>query len=118
MRGAAIAAVSGVVAYATLVLLLATQVLVAAARPAARRCTVLSWDEVRFYLAVNALVQLVVALLAGTLAERLRWTGGELAVATERAERPSAWRRSDAWRRASPTRSEIRSARLPARSSS
>jgi two-component system, NtrC family, sensor histidine kinase HydH len=40
---------------------------------------------VRFYLAVNALVERVVALLAGTLAERLRWTGGELAAATERA---------------------------------
>ena len=32
------------------------------------------------------LVLIVVALLAGTLADRLRWTGGELAAATERAD--------------------------------
>ncbi len=31
----------------------------------------------------NLLVLIVVALLAGTLADRLRWTGGELALATE-----------------------------------
>jgi two-component system sensor histidine kinase HydH len=85
-RGAALAAGSGVVSYASLVILLATGTL---APPPDQPASVyqLSGDEIRFYLAVNALVMLVVALLAGTLAERLRWTGGELAMATERAER-------------------------------
>ncbi|HVR20629.1 MAG TPA: ATP-binding protein [Polyangiaceae bacterium] len=85
-RGAAIAAVSGVVAYSTMVLLLATNVL-EPPHDQPLSLYVLSWDEVRFHLAVNALVQLVVALLSGSLAERLRATGGELAVAKERAER-------------------------------
>ncbi len=83
-RGAAVAAGSGVVSYSTLVLLLATRVL----PPPSDQLEIiyrLTAAEVRFYLAVNALVELVVALLAGTLAERLRWTGGELAAATERA---------------------------------
>jgi signal transduction histidine kinase len=85
-RGAAIAAASGVLSYATMVLLLGGGMLVP---PPDQPASVyrLTGDEVRFYLAVNALVMLVVALLAGTLAERLRWTGGELAMATERAER-------------------------------
>jgi two-component system, NtrC family, sensor histidine kinase HydH len=85
-RGAAIAAGCGVVAYSTMVLLLATQVL-APPHDQPLSLYVLSGDEVRFHLAVNALVQLVVALLSGSLAERLRATGGELAVAKERAER-------------------------------
>ncbi|HEY3495713.1 MAG TPA: ATP-binding protein [Polyangiaceae bacterium] len=85
LRGAAIAFVSGVVGYSSLVLLLASGFLHPPPDqpPAIYR---LSGEEVRFYLAVNALAQLVVALLAGTLAERLRWTGGELALATERAD--------------------------------
>jgi len=85
-RGAALAAGSGVILYSSLVLLLASGTL---APPPDQPAAVyqLSGDEIRFYLAVNALVQLVVALLAGTLAERLRWTGGELAIATERADR-------------------------------
>jgi len=86
IRGAALAAVSGVVLYSSLVLLLGSGTL---APPADQPASVyhLSSEGIRFYLAVNALVVLVVALLAGTLAERLRWTGGELAMATERAER-------------------------------
>lgn len=85
-RGAAIAAVSGVLSYAAMVGLLGGGILLP---PPDQPATVyrLTGDEVRFYLAVNALVMLVVALLAGTLAERLRWTGGELVMATERAER-------------------------------
>jgi signal transduction histidine kinase len=85
-RGAAIAAASGVVAYGTMVLLIALGLL---APPSDQPQSLygLSWDEVRFYLAINALVMLVVALLSGALAERLRVTGGELALATERAER-------------------------------
>ena len=47
---------------------------------------VLSSDELSFYLTVNLLVLVVVALLAGTLADRLRWTGGELELATKRAD--------------------------------
>jgi signal transduction histidine kinase len=84
-RGAAVAAVSGVVGYSTLVVLLATRKL----PPPTDQLEIiyrLSGDDVRFHLALNALVLLVVALLAGTLAERLRWTGGELALATRRAE--------------------------------
>jgi two-component system, NtrC family, sensor histidine kinase HydH len=85
-RGAALAAGSGVVSYASLVLMLGSGWL---APPPDQPASIyhLSAEEVRFYLAVNALVMLVVALLAGTLAERLRWTGGELRMATERAER-------------------------------
>lgn len=85
-RGALVAAGSGLVSYSSLVFLLASGVL---SPPPDQPAAIyrLSGDEARFYLAVNALVQLVVALLAGTLAERLRWTGGELALATERAER-------------------------------
>lgn len=85
LRGAFIALVSGIVSYSSLVLLLASGFL----HPPPDQPEMLyklTGDEVRFYLAVNALAQLVVALLAGTLAERLRWTGGELAAATERAD--------------------------------
>jgi signal transduction histidine kinase len=45
-----------------------------------------SSEELSFYVTVNLLVLVVVTLLAGTLAERLRWTGGELLAATARAE--------------------------------
>lgn len=85
-RGAAIAVVSGVLSYASLVLLLGS----GAIGPPPDQPPFLyrlSGEEIRFYLAVNTLVMLVVALLAGTLAERLRWTGGELVMANERAER-------------------------------
>lgn len=44
------------------------------------------WDDIFYPLAVNALGIVVVALLAGYLAERLRRTGGALAQATERAQ--------------------------------
>jgi signal transduction histidine kinase len=69
-----------------MVLLLATRLL-APPHDQPQSLYVLTWDEVRFYLAINALVMLVVALLSGALAERLRATGGELALATERADR-------------------------------
>jgi signal transduction histidine kinase len=84
-RGALVAAGSGLIGYSSLVLLMASGVL---SPPPDQPAAIyrLTADEVRFYLAVNALVQLVVAWLAGTLAERLRWTGGELVIATERAE--------------------------------
>jgi two-component system, NtrC family, sensor histidine kinase HydH len=84
-RGAAVAAASGIASYSTLVLLLASGVL---APPPDQVDLIyrLSPDEVRYHLALNALVLVVVALLAGTLAERLRWTGGELVLATQRAD--------------------------------
>ena len=46
---------------------------------------VVTWDGMVYPLAVNALGIVVVALLAGYLAERLRRTGGALAAANERA---------------------------------
>jgi signal transduction histidine kinase len=84
-RGAAVAAASGIASYSTLVLLLASGVL---APPPDQVDLIyrLSPEEVRYHLALNALVLVVVALLAGTLAERLRWTGGELLLATQRAD--------------------------------
>ena len=47
---------------------------------------IVDWDAIVYPLAVNALGIVVVALLSGYLAERLRRTGGALAEATERAE--------------------------------
>lgn len=46
-----------------------------------------SLDQVVFPLGINVLVLLVVTLLAGYLAERLRRAGGQLAEATHRAEK-------------------------------
>jgi two-component system sensor histidine kinase HydH len=84
-RGATVAAGSGIASYSTLVLLLATGTL---APPSDQVDLIyrLTPEDVRYHLALNALVLVVVALLAGTLAERLRWTGGELILATQRAE--------------------------------
>lgn len=42
--------------------------------------------DVSYYVSLNLLAIVVVAVLAGYLAERLRWTGGELERATTRAE--------------------------------
>lgn len=86
MRGASIAAICGAVSYGGLVAALqARWIRPPPDQPAS--IYLLSADEVGFYLLVNWLVLVVVALLAGTLAERLRWTGGELVLATERADR-------------------------------
>lgn len=86
MRGAALAAVSGGLFYGMLASALYNGWL---GHPADQPASLyaLSLSELRFYLLVNLLVLVVVALLAGTLAERLRWTGGELVLATERADR-------------------------------
>src|SRR5450432_202471 len=85
LRGATLAALSGAVAYGALVFSLQRGFL---SSPPDQPPSIyhLSSDELTFYLLVNLLVLIVVALLAGTLAERLRWTGGELAAATERAD--------------------------------
>lgn len=46
---------------------------------------IVEWDAIVYPLAVNALGIVIVAVLAGYLAERLRRTGGELQQANERA---------------------------------
>ena len=84
LRGAMLAALSGAACYGSLVFAL-QRGLVSAPRDQPAWIYHLSSDELTFYLLVNLLVLFVVALLAGTLADRLRWTGGELALATERA---------------------------------
>ena len=85
LRGAVLAALSGAISYGSLVFALQHGVL-SAPRDQPASIYHLSSDELTFYLLVNLLVLIVVAFLAGTLADRLRWTGGELAAATERAD--------------------------------
>jgi signal transduction histidine kinase len=85
LRGAVLAALSGALCYGSLVFAL-HHGLVSAPRDQPASIYRLSSDELTFYLLVNLLVLIVVALLAGTLADRLRWTGGELKLATERAD--------------------------------
>lgn len=86
LRGAALAAASGGVFYGALVTLLQKGWL---EPPSDQPLALyrLSADELSFYVLVNLLVLVVVMLLAGNLAERLRWTGGELVAATARAEK-------------------------------
>jgi two-component system, NtrC family, sensor histidine kinase HydH len=84
LRGASIAAVSGGICYGALVTALAKRWLLP---PLDQPSSIYqpSSEELSFYVTVNLLVLVVVMLLAGTLADRLRWTGGELIAATERA---------------------------------
>ena len=84
LRGAAIAAVAGLGAFATLTVGFGLGTI---APPADQRAGhyVVEWDAIVYPLGVNALGIVVVALLAGYLAERLRRTGGALAEANERA---------------------------------
>lgn len=85
LRGAAVAAVSGGICYGALVTALAKRwVLPPPDQPPGMYLP--SSEELSFYVTVNLLVLVVVMLLAGTLADRLRWTGGALIAATERAE--------------------------------
>ncbi|HEY6078560.1 MAG TPA: ATP-binding protein [Polyangiaceae bacterium] len=85
LRGASVAAVAGGICYGTLVTALAKRWLLPPLdQPSALYLP--SAEELSFYVTVNLLVLVVVMLLAGTLAERLRWTGGELLAATERAD--------------------------------
>jgi two-component system, NtrC family, sensor histidine kinase HydH len=84
LRGAAMAAVSGIAIY----LLLCAGFASAWIHPPRDQTAanyVVNWAGMVYPLAVNALGIFVVALLAGYLAERLRRTGGALAVANERA---------------------------------
>jgi len=85
LRGAFLAAASGALSYGSLAFALQRGLL---APPPDQSASIyrLTSDELTFYLLVNSLVLIVVALLSGTLAERLRWTGGALVAATERAD--------------------------------
>jgi len=84
LRGASVAAVSGGICYGALVTALAKHWLLPPPDQPAR-LYLPSSEELSFYVTVNLLVLVVVMLLAGTLADRLRWTGGELIAATDRA---------------------------------
>ena len=84
LRGAAIAAVSGITIFAVLCAGFASQGIHPPSDQGAANYVV-AWDGIVYPLAVNALGIVVVALLAGYLAERLRRTGGALAEANERA---------------------------------
>ncbi len=85
LRGAIVAAVSGVSAYALLCVGFVTRVL---PRPVDQpiEAYAVHWADVRYPLMVNVLGLAFVTLLASYLAERLRTTGGRLAQATARAE--------------------------------
>lgn len=84
LRGAAIAAIVGIGAFAALC---AGFGLGYIAPPADQRGGnyILDWEAIVYPLGVNALGIVVVALLAGYLAERLRRTGGALQEANARA---------------------------------
>jgi two-component system, NtrC family, sensor histidine kinase HydH len=84
LRGAAIAAIAGIGVFAALCAGFGFGTI---APPADQRAGnyILEWDAIIYPLGVNALGIVVVALLAGYLAERLRRTGGELQEANERA---------------------------------
>lgn len=85
LRGSSIAAVSGGICYGALVTALAKRwILPPLDQPPGIYQP--SSEELSFYVTVNLLVLMVVMLLAGTLADRLRWTGGALIAATERAD--------------------------------
>ena len=85
LRGASVAAVSGGICYGALVTALAKRwILPPIDQPPGMYLP--SSEELSFYVTVNLLVLVVVMLLAGTLADRLRWTGGELLAATQRAD--------------------------------
>ncbi len=84
LRGAALAGVSGMGIFLVLCVGFATRTILPPRDQGAANYIV-SWDGMVYPLAVNALGIIVVALLAGYLAERLRRTGGALAEANERA---------------------------------
>jgi len=84
LRGAAIAGFSGITIFIVLCAGFATET-IRPPRDQGAANYIVSWDGMVYPLAVNALGIVVVALLAGYLAERLRHTGGALAEANERA---------------------------------
>ncbi len=84
LRGALLAAVAGICAFA----LLCTSFAMGWIHPPADQGNAvypLAWEEMIYPLALNSLGITVVALLAGYLAERLRQAGGQLVLANERA---------------------------------
>jgi two-component system sensor histidine kinase HydH len=85
VRGAVLAALSGALSYGAMVFALQRGLLLP---PPDQSPSIyyLSSDELTFYVLINLVVLIVVALLAGTLGDRLRFTGGELAAATARAD--------------------------------
>ena len=84
LRGAAVAAAVGALAYALLCASLASGVLAPPSDQAAAYVT--HGSELVYPMLVNGVGISVVALLAGYLAERLRLTGGALEEATARAK--------------------------------
>jgi signal transduction histidine kinase len=84
LRGAAMAAVSGVTVFGVLCAAFGFK-WIHPPRDQGAANYLVSWDAMVYPLAVNVLGIVVVALLAGYLAERLRRTGGALAEANERA---------------------------------
>lgn len=87
LRGAALAAVTGAVCYGGLVVGLSVKWLSPPPdQPSAAPLYELGGQETLYYVVVNVLVMIVVTLLAGYLAERLRITGGQLEQAEERAQ--------------------------------
>ena len=84
-RGAATAAVSGGVAYGTLCLAFVQHWIMQPEDQVGVKYAT-TWGELIYPLLVNGLAILVVALLAGYLAERLRLAGGAHVEATQRAE--------------------------------
>lgn len=86
LRGAALAAISGGAAY----LALCAAFLVGAIRPPPDQgpaLYALRVGEMAYPVLLNVLVMMIVTLLAGYLAERLRLTGGQLEEAKQRAEK-------------------------------
>jgi signal transduction histidine kinase len=85
LRGAGVAAIAGGVCYGLLVLALESHWLPV---PPDQPATLyqLTREELSYYVSVNLLALVVVTLLAGYLAERLRIAGGQLEQAEERAE--------------------------------
>jgi signal transduction histidine kinase len=85
LRGAIVAAISGVSAYTLLCVAFVTGIL---PRPLDQpvEAYAVHWADVRYPFMVNVLGLAFVTLLASYLAERLRTTGGRLAQATARAE--------------------------------
>lgn len=84
LRGAALAAVTGISIFSGMCAAFALGWISPPKDQSAANYAV-SWDAVIYPLLVNALGIVVVALLAGYLADRLRRAGGALAVANERA---------------------------------
>ncbi|MBX3189462.1 MAG: two-component sensor histidine kinase [Labilithrix sp.] len=84
LRGATLASVSGIAIFTMLCAALGFG-WISPPRDQSAANYVVTLEGIVYPLAVNALGIVVVALLAGYLAERLRRTGGQLAIAQERA---------------------------------